>query len=522
MTTNDERAGEYPYTRGIYPDMYRGRLWTMRQYAGYGTARETNRRLKRLLAHGQTGLSLAFDLPTQLGLDPDDPLAAGEVGRTGVSVASIDDLEAVLRGIPLESASLSMTINATAPALFAMAIALGERARLPASALRGTVQNDVLKEYAARNLYVLPPEPSFRMAVDVIEFGCRHMPKWHPISVSGYHMREAGADAGQEIGFALANGLAYVEATMRRGLSVDEIAPRLSFFFASDIDLFEEVAKFRAARRLWAMLMRERFAARAPESWRLKFHAQTSGSTLANVQIDNNVVRVALQTLAAALGGAQSIHANAKDEALRLPTARSAALALRTQQIVALESGVADRIDPLGGSYEVEALTDRLEFEARLWIGEIERQGGALSAVTTGYVQERIREAAYRAFQAKQDGSKPVVGVNCHVDREPVAAAAGRSKARAWADEEARAVEAVRKRRLQRSEQDAAEAASRVRRAARRGENVVPEMLSAVKSGCTVGELYGALRDEFGTYREPDVREEESAWNEWTAAGLRY
>ncbi|HZG87663.1 acyl-CoA mutase large subunit family protein [Paenibacillus sp.] len=499
----NERPGTYPYTRGIYPRMYREKLWTMRQYAGFGTARETNRRLKRLLAQGQTGLSVAFDLPTQLGLDPDDARAAGEVGKTGVSAATLADWDAVLRGIPLGETSLSMTANATAPALFAFTAALASRRGVPPASLRGTVQNDMLKEYAARNLYVLPPEPSVRMAVDAIEFGCRHYPRWHPVSVSGYHMREAGADAAQEIGLAIANGLAYAEAAARRGIPVDETLPRFSFFFAAGTDLLEEAAKFRAARRLWAKLARERLGAARPESWRMKFHAQTAGSALAASQTDNNVVRVTLQALAAVLGGAQSLHTNAKDEALRLPTAASAALALRTQHILAYESGVAERIDPLAGSYEVEAATDRLEREAHEWVKAIDRVGGALRAVESGFVQRAIRESAYREYRRIESGERQIVGVNRFADGEPASVRAAFPRAASSGAEERRAIEAVRRHREARSEADARRAVDALAAAAERGRSVMPAMIDCANAGCTIGEMYGALAALFGEYREP-------------------
>ncbi|TLS50257.1 methylmalonyl-CoA mutase [Paenibacillus antri] len=508
MERDEERPGEFPYTRGIHPGMYRERLWTMRQYAGFGTARETNRRLKRLLAQGQTGLSLAFDLPTQLGIDPDDARAAGEVGRAGVSVATAADLDAVLKGIPLGSVGLSMTANATAPALFAFAAATAGRAGVGADALRGTVQNDVLKEYAARNLYLLPPAPSMRMAVDLIEFGCRFFPRWHPVSVSGYHLREAGADAGQEIGFAVANGLAYATAAMRRGLSADEVAPRLSFFFSAGCDLLEEAAKFRAARRLWAKLARARLGAGRPESWRMKFHAQTAGSALTAVETDNNVVRVTLQALAAVLGGAQSLHANAKDEAWRLPTPASAALALRTQQILAFESGLAGHIDPLGGAHAVEEATDRLEAEALRWVDAVDRAGGALVAVESGFVQSTVREAAYREYVAAESGERAIVGVNRFAgDAARHVAAADRPRGRSGDAEEARAAEAVRRHRAARSEADAGRTLAAVLDAAERGANVMPAMLDAANAGCTVGEIYGALARLFGEYREPVIPE---------------
>lgn len=496
-----ERPGEYPFTRGIYPQMYKQRLWTMRQYAGYGTAKETNRRLKRLLAQGQTGLSLAFDLPTQLGIDPDDERAAGEVGKTGVSAAALGDLEAVLRGIPLAQVSLSMTVNATAPALFAMAALTASRSGVPATDLRGTIQNDMLKEYAARNLYVLPPEPAIRMAVDLIEYCCGHYPEWHPVSVSGYHLREAGADAAQEIGFAIANGIAYLEACARRGLSVDETAPRLSFFFAAGTELLAETAKFRAARRLWARLMRERLGAKLPQSWRMKFHAQTAGSALTAVQTDNNVVRVTLQALAAILGGAQSVHTNAKDEALRLPTAATSALALRTQQILAYESDLAEYVDPLAGSYELETLTEKLERDALRWVEDIDARGGAMNAVSSGYMQRLIRDSAFRDYEAVQSGERTVVGVNRWADSgrlRPAPAIVHHSPAM-----EAERAAALRAYRQQRSEQDCARAVRELAEAADRGRNVMPAMFAAVGAGCTVGEIYGELTRLFGTYREP-------------------
>lgn len=504
MNRNEERPGQYPFTRGIYPRMYQERLWTMRQYAGCGSAQDTNRRLKRLLALGQTGLSLAFDLPTQLGLDPDDERSAGEVGRTGVSVPALAQLEATLHGIPLAETSLSMTANATAPALFAMTASIASRQGVPPNRLRGTVQNDMLKEYAARNLYLLPPEPSFRMAVDLIEYACRHYPRFHPVSVSGYHMREAGADAAMEIGFALANGVGYAEAAAARGLSIDDVAPKLSFFFSASTDLFEEIAKFRAARRLWARLMRERCGARKPESWRLRFHAQTAGSALTSTQPEHNVVRVALQALAAVLGGAQSLHTNGKDEAHRLPSVASAALALRTQQIIACESGIAGRIDPLGGSYEVEALTDRLEREALGWLQAVERAGGPLRAVCEGYVQTCIREAAYRDFEAVESGARPIVGVNRFADVRSGGAPFRSVKRRTVVDEAAIA-ETMKRHRAERSEADAERGRLSLMRAASREENVMPAFREAVDAGCTIGELYGALTELYGVYREPEA-----------------
>ncbi|WP_248925790.1 acyl-CoA mutase large subunit family protein [Paenibacillus hamazuiensis] len=404
--------GEYPYTRGIYPNMYKDKLWTMRQYAGFGSAEETNRRLHYLLRHGQTGLSLAFDLPTQLGLDADHPLACGEVGKAGVSVSSLADMETLLAGLPLGEVSLSMTINATAPILLAMVLAVAEKQGVPREKLGGTVQNDILKEYVARGTYIFPPQPSMRLAVDLIAYCEAYLPRWNPISVSGYHLREAGATAAQEIGFALAHAAAYVQAACGRGLDVDAFAPRVSFFFAAGLHLFEEAAKFRAARRLWARLMKQRFGARSPKSMQLRVHAQTSGSQLTAQQPENNAARVTLQALGAVLGGTQSLHANALDEALGLPTEETARIALRTQQIIAYESGVTDSADPLAGSRYVEELTDRLEREAQEYMAEIERTGGVFEALRAGYMQRLIREASYRHQLDVDAKRRIVVGVN--------------------------------------------------------------------------------------------------------------
>lgn len=504
MKTSREQAGAYPYTRGIYPMMYRERLWTMRQYAGSGTARDTNRRLRRLLSQGQTGLSVAFDLPTQLGLDPDDERAAGEVGTCGASIPTMSEFDTMLSGIPFRQASLSMTVNATAPALFAMAAATAAKRGTPPEELRGTIQNDMLKEYAARNLYVFPPEPALRMAVDVMEYCCRHYPRWHPVSVSGYHIREAGADAAQEIGFALSNGITYIEELLRRGIDIDSIAPRMSFFFSAGCDVLEEAAKFRAARRLWARLMRERFHPRNPDSCKMKFHAQTAGSALTAVQPEHNAIRIALQALAAVLGGAQSLHTNAKDEGLRLPTASSSLLALRTQQIIACESGLADRIDPLGGAYEIEAMTDRLEAEAEQWIASVERQGGALQAVRTGSIQSWIRASAFRDYQAVTGGERIVVGLNRWEEDRPAPAGSGRRQAAKPAVNEADIAATLHRARSSRSETDAARAMNELLHAAEGGHNIMPTMLEAVRSGCTIGEIYGSLEPLFGSYRDAD------------------
>src|SRR5512136_324485 len=392
--------GEYPFTRGVQPTMYRGRLWTMRQYAGYGTAEESNRRYKYLLDQGTTGLSVAFDLPTQIGYDSDDPMAAGEVGRVGVAIDTLADMETLFDGIPLDKVSTSMTINATAAILLAMYIAVAERQGVEAHRLDGTIQNDILKEYVARGTYIFPPKPSLRLIADVFAYCTRHVPRWNTISISGYHIREAGATAGQEIGFTLADAICYVQTAIRAGLDVDEFGPRLAFFFAAHTDLFEEVAKFRAARRLYGRIMKERFGAKNPKSWMLRFHTQTGGVTLTAQQPDNNIVRVTIQALAAVLGGTQSLHTNSKDEALALPTEESVTVALRTQQILAHESGVAGTVDPLGGSFLVERLTNELEAEASSYIDKIDEMGGVVAAIEQGYVQREIERSAYRLGQS--------------------------------------------------------------------------------------------------------------------------
>ncbi len=404
--------GEYPFTRGVQPTMYRGRFWTMRQYAGFGTAAESNERYKFLLSQGQTGLSVAFDLPTQIGYDADDPLAVGEVGKVGVSIPSLDDMAILLDGIPLDKVSISMTINAPAAVLLAMVIAVGKRQGVPMRALRGTIQNDILKEYIARGTYIFPPRPSMRLITDVFDFCSREVPSWNTISISGYHIREAGSTAAQEVAFTLADGITYVQAALDAGLDIDEFARQLSFFFNAHNNFLEEIAKFRAARRMWARIMRERFGAQNPRSWMLRFHTQTAGSTLTAQQPDNNVVRVALQALAAILGGTQSLHTNSRDEALSLPTAEAAQLALRTQQIIAHESGVSDVVDPLGGSYYLEALTDELEEQAEAYIKSIDEMGGMLAAIERGYVQREIQDAAYKAQRDLETGRAVTVGVN--------------------------------------------------------------------------------------------------------------
>src|SRR4249920_388291 len=404
--------GAYPFTRGPYPSMYRGRLWTMRQYAGMGTADDTNRRFHYLLEHGQTGLSTAFDLPTQMGLDSDHPRAEGEVGKTGVAIDSIDDMGRLLEGIPLDAVSTSMTINATAPILLLLYELVAEERGIAASALNGTVQNDLLKEYAARGTYIYPPRPSMRLITDLFAYCGRTVPRWNTISVSGYHMREAGATAAQEIAFTLADGIAYVQAALDAGLHVDDVAPRLSFFFACHMNFFEEIEKFRAARRLWARIMRERFGAKDERSLMLRFHTQTGGATLTAQQPENNIVRTALEALAAVLGGTQSLHTNAFDEALALPTEESAKIALRTQQVIGYETGVAEVADPFGGSYYVESLTDELERVATAYIEKVDAMGGAVAAIEAGFYQDEIHEAAFRIQQAIERGERIVVGVN--------------------------------------------------------------------------------------------------------------
>ncbi|MFQ5874903.1 MAG: methylmalonyl-CoA mutase, partial [Dehalococcoidia bacterium] len=410
--------GDYPVTRGVYPTMYRGRLWTMRQYAGYATAEESNRRYKYLLSQGQTGLSVAFDLPTQMGYDSDHPLAEGEVGKVGVAVDSLGGMEILFDGIPLDRVSTSMTINAPAAILLAMYIAVAKKQGVDPKVLRGTVQNDILKEYVARGTYIFPPEPSMRLVTDLIAYCKDHLPRWNTISISGYHIREAGATAVQEVAFTLADAIAYVQAATHAGLDVDEFAPRLSFFFNAHNDFFEEVAKFRAARRLWGRIMRERFEAQNPRSWMLRFHTQTAGCTLTAQQPDNNIVRVTLQALAAVMGGTQSLHTNSRDEALSLPTERSVRIALRTQQIIAHESGVANTIDPLGGSYYVERLTNEIERQAEEYIERIDQMGGALRAIETGFIQREIQESAYRYQKAVESKERIVVGVNEFVVEE--------------------------------------------------------------------------------------------------------
>ncbi len=489
--------GEHPFTRGIQPSMYRSRLWTMRQYAGFGSARETNRRLKFLLDHGQTGLSVAFDLPTQMGFDSDHPASAGEVGKVGVAISTLEDMEILLDGIPLDRVSTSMTINATAAILLCFYIAVGKKQGVAPEKLSGTVQNDVLKEYMARGTYIYPPQASLRIATDIFAYCRDRLPRWNSISISGYHIREAGSTAVQEIAFTLANAIEYLEAAKRAGLEVDEIAPRISFFFNAHNDLFEEVAKFRAARRLWARIVRERFKARDDRSLLLRFHVQTAGSTLTAQQVENNVVRVTYQALSAVLGGAQSLHTNSMDEALSLPTEQSVTVALRTQQILAHETGVPGTVDPLGGSYYVEALTSRLEEEARGYLDRIQRMGGVIPAIEGGFITREIQEAAYRAQRAVESGEQGVVGVNRYRSEKEKPPRIHRADP-ALEREQVKRLARFRRRR---DAGAAKESLADLERRARGTENLLPAVLAAVESRATLGEISDTLRGVFGAHR---------------------
>jgi methylmalonyl-CoA mutase, N-terminal domain len=488
------QPGAFPFTRGVYPTMYRGRPWTMRQYAGFGTAEETNRRYRYLLEHGQTGLSVAFDLPTQMGYDSDADMARGEVGRVGVAISSLEDMRTLFDGIPLGDVSVSMTINATAPILLAFYVALADERGVPRRQLTGTIQNDVLKEYIARGTYIYPVEPSLRLITDTFAFCADEVPRWNPISISGYHIREAGSTAVQEIAFTFANALEYVERARSAGLDLERFAPRLSFFFAAHNQLFEEVAKFRAARRLWARLMRERYAA-SDESCRLRFHTQTGGVTLTAQQPLNNVVRVTVQALAAILGGTQSLHTNAYDEALALPTEDSARLALRTQQVLATESGVADSIDPLGGSWFVESLTDRIEAEALALIRKVDEMGGAARAIS--FFQDEIHRAAYDHQRGVESDAIGVVGVNRYRVEEP----SPRIPAPDYSGLEARQCAALAAVRGRRDAAAVQAALDEIRRAALLGDNLLPHMVDAVRRMATLGEISDVLRDEWGQFR---------------------
>ena len=490
--------GQHPYTRGVQPTMYRGRLWTMRHYAGFADAEESNRRYRYLLEQGQTGLSVAFDLPTQIGYDADHPLASGEVGKVGVSICSLPDMETLFREIPLERVTTSMTINATAAILLALYVAVARQQGADLSKLGGTVQNDILKEYVARGTYIFPPRPSMRLITDVFAWCREHLPSWNTISISGYHIREAGSTAGQEVGLTLANAIAYVGAALGVGLAVDDFAPRLSFFFASHSNFLEEVAKFRAARRLWARIMKERFGALDPRSMMLRFHTQTGGVTLTAQQPDNNVVRTALQALAAVLGGTQSLHTNSRDEALALPSDQSQQLALRTQQVIAFESGVADTVDPLGGAYYVEHLTDRVEAEAQAYIDRIDDIGGAMAAIEQGYPQREIQENAYRMQRELEAGRRVVVGVNKYVTEEPPLEGLLRVDPRVGQ----RQCERLRELRARRDGRRVRRLLGRIEEAARGSDNLMPLFIEAVEAHATLGEICDALRGVWGEQKE--------------------
>ena len=489
--------GEYPYTRGVYPSMYRGRFWTMRQYAGFGTAQETNERFRYLLDAGQTGLSVAFDLPTQMGLDSDDPLSNGEVGRVGVAIDSIRDMEALFKHIPLGRVSTSMTINSTAAILLCFYMAVGEAQGVEPRLLRGTIQNDILKEYIARGTYIYPPKPSMRLITDIFSFCKQELPRFNTVSISGYHIREAGATAVQEVAFTLADGIAYVEAALKAGLKIDEFAPRLSFFFNAHNNFLEEIAKFRAARRLWANIMKNRFKAQNPKSMMLRFHTQTGGSTLTAQQPENNITRVALQALAAVMGGTQSLHTNGMDEALALPSELSAKTALRTQQIIAYESGVTDFVDPFAGSYAIESMTDSIETEAAAYIESIDKMGGMIEAIEEGFPQTEILDTAYRYQQTVDAKTRTVVGVNRFQAEEPLRADLSRLDPAL----ESSQIENLRNFKASRQEGPLNNSLSKLKTTAKGAENLVPVILSCVKAGATLGEISNALKTVFGAYR---------------------
>jgi len=491
--------GQFPYTRGIHPTMYRGKLWTMRQFAGFGTARETNERFHFLLAQGQTGLSTAFDLPTLMGLDSDDPMSLGEVGHCGVAIDSLDDMETLFAGIPLDEVTTSMTISSPAIIMLAMYVAMAERRGIPPEDLGGTLQTDILKEFIAENEYIFPPEPSMRLVTDIIVYATRHMPRWNPVSVSGYHIREAGSTAAQELAFTLADGMAYVQTAIDAGLDVDEFAPRLSFFFNSHIDFFEEIAKFRAARRIWARVMRDRFGAKNPRSWLLRFHTQTAGCSLTAQQPENNITRTALEALAAVLGGTQSLHTNSMDEALALPTEKAVGIALRTQQVIAYETGVVNTADPLAGSYFVEALTDRMEEQANRYFERIEEQGGVLACIDNGYLVREIHEAA-RAYQQQiERGERVQVGVNKFVDPDEQQIPILEIDPAFERDQIAR----VRALRAHRDAHAHAASLRRLENAARGSDNLMYPIIDALKADATEGEIVTVLTGVFGRYQEP-------------------
>lgn len=491
-------SGQFPFTRGVKPTMYRSKFWTMRQYSGFGTAEDSNKRYKYLLSQGQTGLSVAFDLPTQMGYDSDDTMSSGEVGKVGVAIDSLEDMEVLFDGIPLDKVSSSMTINAPASILLAMYLAVAEKQGVPPNKISGTIQNDILKEYIARGTYIFPLKPSMRLITDIFKYCSEHVPGWNTISISGYHIREAGSTAGQEIGFTLANGIAYVQAAIDAGLSADTFAPRLSFFFNVHNDMFEEVAKFRAARRLWANIMKNRFHANEPDSLKLRFHAQTGGSTLTAQQPDNNIVRVTIQAIAAVAGGAQSLHTNSLDEALALPAEKSARIALRTQQIIAYESGIPDVIDPFGGSYYVESLTDSLEKQAMEYIEKIDVMGGMVQAIETGYVQKEIQKAAYEQQLAVEHNEQIVVGVNdfrIEEDHKP-------ELLKIDVAIQDKQIARLKELKARRDSESVSSALKRLKLCAEGSDNLMPPIINAVKSYATVGEICGTLRSIFGEYRD--------------------
>ena len=490
--------GEYPFTRGVQPNMYRGRIWTIRQYAGFGTAEETNQRYHYLLSQGQTGLSVAFDLPTQIGYDSDHPLARGEVGKVGVAIDSLQDMEVLFQGIPLDKVSTSMTINSTASVLLAMYLVLGRKQGVEAAKLNGTIQNDVLKEYVARGTYIFPPRPSMRLTTDIFAYCAEDIPRWNTISVSGYHMREAGCTAAQEVGFTLADGIAYVQAAIDNGLDVDAFAPRVSFFFDSHVNFFEEIAKFRAARRLWAGIMKERFEANEERSWMLRFHTQTAGCSLTAQQPYNNIVRTALEALAAILGGTQSLHTNSFDEAYWTPSEEAVTIAVRTQQLLAYESGVADVVDPVGGSYYVESLTGELEKQASDYIAKIDSLGGAVTAIEQGYQQREIQQASYKYQKMVEEGKQKIVGVNDFVTGESKITSTLRVKS----EVEAKQKERLAKLKRERDNGKVKQTLKRLEEVAQGKENTMPPIIECVEAYATLGEICDVLRNVFGVQRE--------------------
>ena len=499
--THDDKLGypgEYPFTRGIQPTMYRGRYWTMRQYAGFGNAKESNERYRYLLEQGQSGLSVAFDLPTQIGYDSDDPIAYGEVGKVGVAIDTLADMEILFDKIPLDKVSTSMTINAPASVLLAMYIAVAEKQGVTRDKISGTIQNDILKEYIARGTYIYPPKPSMRLITNIFEYCSREVPKWNTISISGYHIREAGSTAAQEVGFTLANGIAYVDAAIKTGLDVDTFGQRLSFFFNSHNDLLEEVAKFRAARRLWAKIMKERFGAKNPKSMMLRFHTQTAGSTLTAQQVDNNIVRVTIQTLAAALGGTQSLHTNSRDEALALPTEESVRIALRTQQIVAEESGITNTVDPLAGSYYVESMTDSIEKEAKEYIEKIDAMGGMTEAIEAGFVQTEIQKSAYKYEMEIEENEKIIVGVNKYQIKESEHKDLLKIDIKVQEEQ----IKFLKKIRSERNNSEVNKNLSVLKKAAEGSDNLMPPILEAVRNYASIGEICNTMRSVFGEYKE--------------------